>query len=250
MTEKPPAALRVKSASVTGITRVTLGPEALLAESRDPLFGVWTPTRQIFYDDIRAIYRYRVRDWSYLVVALLYALLGGLILLVAGSVGQATASTWAVSFGLLGALVAALCAYRILVAQRPMLRLDTITGPFRFATRQDDFVASLTSRLVAAAPAAAAPAPQPEPTSPPQPPAGTEIATASFEPTLPPPTPAEAPSTLAAGTQAEHESAEPDPASARWSWRPPPEVPTPGERTQETETSGQSDSSDRSGPSG
>src|SRR2546421_7562158 len=109
MTQKPPAPIRVQSVRVTGVTRVTLGPEALLAESRDPLFGVWTPTRQIFYDEIRAVYRYRVRDWSYLVVALLYALLGGLILLIAGSAGQAEASTWAMSFRLLGALLATLC---------------------------------------------------------------------------------------------------------------------------------------------
>jgi len=103
MPGKPPSALRAKSASVTAITRVTLGPEALLAESRDPLFGVWTPTRQIFYDEIRAVYRYRVRDWSYLIVGVLYALLGGLILLIAGAAGQAKAATWALSFGLLGA---------------------------------------------------------------------------------------------------------------------------------------------------
>src|SRR5438874_10818278 len=100
MAQKASTRDRIRSVSVTGITRVTLGPEALLAESRDPLFGVWTPTRQIFYDEIRAVYRYRVRDWSYLIVGLLYALLGGLVLLIAGAAGEAKAATWALSFGL------------------------------------------------------------------------------------------------------------------------------------------------------
>src|SRR5437867_7740157 len=147
MSGKSPSETRIRSVSVAGITRVTLGPEALLAESRDPLFGVWTPTRQIFYDEIRAVYRYRVRDWGYLVPGLLYALVGGLVLLIAGAAGRADASTWVLSFSLLGALLVALCAYRIFVAQRPMVRLDTVTGPFKFTTRHDEFVGSLASRL-------------------------------------------------------------------------------------------------------
>src|SRR5207237_1484391 len=122
MSQKPPPAIRARSASVSAITRITLGPEALLAESRDPLFGVWTPTRQIFYDEIRAVYRYRVRDWSYLVVGFLYALLGSLILLIAGSAGQAKASAWAVSFGLLGARLAAPRAVRDYTGHDPLLR--------------------------------------------------------------------------------------------------------------------------------
>src|SRR5437763_2211088 len=145
MSGRLPSDTRIRSVSVAGVTRVTLGPEALLAESRDPLFGVWTPTRQVFYDEIRAIYRYRVRDWGYLVAGLVYALIGGLVLLIAGAAGGANASTWVLSFSMLGALLVALCAYRIFVAQRPMVRLDTVTGPFMFATRHDEFVASLMS---------------------------------------------------------------------------------------------------------
>src|SRR5207248_6230237 len=114
------------------------------------LFGVWSPTLQIFYDEIRALYRYRVRDWGYLVVGLLYAVVGGLVLLFAEAAGQASLPTLLLSLSMLGALIIALCAFRIFVVQRSMVRLDTVTGPFKFATAREEVVAALASRVVAA----------------------------------------------------------------------------------------------------
>jgi hypothetical protein len=249
----------MKTAGWSGTQRFTLAPDGLLVESRDLLTGAWSPSRQIFYDEILAVYTYRLPDWGYLPVALLYGILGLLVLGIAGVAGNANPVTWTLSLVLLALVTLTLAAYRVLVVQRSFVRLDTVTGLFTFASRQEQFVQQLTATLGARAPAAgaapanaasanapAAPAPSPPApgldmpaappaaaSPPPESPAGEAVsepaAAASSARGPVPPAPAPPASPLAGETEPAA-SAQPDPPPAaaspedalasRWAWRP------------------------------
>jgi hypothetical protein len=177
MSAAAPRQTQIRSASWAGTLRMTLGGDGLLVETRDAITGAWSPSRQLFYDEIQAVYSYRIFDWAYLPVAILYGVGGGIVLLIAGLAGDAKSSTWMLGYSLLALMILALAVYRIFVVQRSMVRVDAVTGPLVFSTRHAPFVQELMSRLPAAqeawaGEAAAAPAP-PSPAGPVTPPAAT-----------------------------------------------------------------------------
>ncbi len=142
--QRPPQA---KTASLLRIERLTLGPEALIIEGRDPIVGAWSPGKHFFYDEIVAVYRFRALDWPYLTPVLLYGLLGGIVLLFAVGFTGASLAAGAWSFGGLWAALVLLGAYRILLVRRPVVRLETPSGPFEFSTRDRSFFDRFLERL-------------------------------------------------------------------------------------------------------
>ncbi|HEU4753562.1 MAG TPA: hypothetical protein VFU47_10685 [Armatimonadota bacterium] len=142
---------------VGGGRRLAICPEALYVETRGP-GGVWLRSRAIPFAEIRAIYRYEVRDWSALALAGL-AWLGVLVLvLMIARLGSWPGGLTAAVLALTAVVVGGLGAYRMATAPKRLLRIDAYSGGLVVPNRVPGFYASIAARL-----------PGPSPTAPPEP---------------------------------------------------------------------------------
>src|SRR5687768_17188603 len=114
---------QIRSASWSGAERVTLVEDGILVESRDALTGSWSPSRQVFFDEVRAVYRYRQPDWPYLAVILLYGLLALVFLGIVSAAMRTVGDEAVIAGGLVALALLALGVYRILLVQRPCVRV-------------------------------------------------------------------------------------------------------------------------------
>lgn len=186
----PAGGTRVKSVSLAGTQRISLGEEGILVETRDPLVGVWSPSRQIYYDEIRALYTFKTLDWAYLVPAALYAVVAIPVLVLICYQLANSAQTWFALFSLTGTVLLALTVYRIFVLQIPMIALDCLSGPYSFSTRDKTFVPKLLARLPLLPPGTPHPTPAP---AVPEPAPEAWAVDASLEPPAPMESPAQTP---------------------------------------------------------
>jgi hypothetical protein len=131
---------------VGGGRRLSLSPEALLVEIRRGR-DAWILSRAIPYDEIRAVYHYEARDWSYLAVAGAYWLGALLLVLVAAAVIRFSTLLLAGSILVVTFLIGGLAVYRVLTVPRPLLRLDAYGGTLVVPGRGTGFFRRLTGRL-------------------------------------------------------------------------------------------------------
>ena len=129
-------------------------------ESGSPGFlGGSSGGRQIFYDEIEAIYRYRQPDWSALTLVFLIATVFGLVGLgIYFAFDSPPIGILCWIFGL------AWCAYFIysgFIRQKSMVRLVATSGTIEFRCKNEDFFQNLMSHLkVKTTVDAVAPAPE------------------------------------------------------------------------------------------
>ena len=136
-------AYRIKHA--TALERIVVSLEIDRLESATPGFiGGLSASKQIFYDEIMTVYRFRRVDWNSLVIILLLGFIFGLIGLV-----LAVDNSWigAALFWLPGLALCLWYFYRGFIQKLPIVRVIASSGTLEFPCVNADFFNNLIARL-------------------------------------------------------------------------------------------------------
>lgn len=131
----------------SGLRRLALVPEGARVEVRGPRKS-WIASHLIRYDQIKAVYRYEMRDWGYAVLLCVCWMAALIVVSIASTVMGDPGYFLLIAMAVVSVGLAAMGAFRIFTKPKRHLRIDIVgQPPMILANRNPAFFYQLASRL-------------------------------------------------------------------------------------------------------